>query len=441
MAIPATPAIGPAPVAGDLREALRQVLKTSGILYSTPSQPIRHRNGDISPWAFYSWNASLTSEGLRLAALVILDRLRSYEATQLVSFGYTAMPLLSAVVLLGEGRYTGAAIREKRKTYLSCRRIEGPFDPSRPSIVIDDSLSSGKSLNNAIQAVEDEGGEVEGSIALVHFPFRGGIEFGNSHGYRAETIFDIWRDLEMTPEEPPSDRHYAAIMRSERFPDGLHPAVLARKVAECYLTTGSVPQPPRALDREYDARGGTFVSIRRKLDDFRLARDGDWHFDPSRANAPRDVVTAVIDTMRSGAGQFDARSLTHLKFAVTFFGALEPITPRQLDFDRYGIVVRGKVLPNKRGGALPNTEVFISEIEQYRHARVVNAKIEMYEPHELYRHTIEKFAEPGEPWLPYGVPEGPQRQIGGATAPSARSSLTRRALFSAKWGARRWRPA
>ena len=34
-----------------------------------------------------------------------------------------------------------------------------------------------------------------------------------------------------------------------------------------------------------------------------------------------------------------------------------------LDFDRYGIVAQSRIFPYKRGGALPNTQVFISEIE------------------------------------------------------------------------------
>src|ERR1019366_9431481 len=328
------------------REELRQILKNTGILYSTVAQPIRHRNGDIAPWAFYSWNVTLTGEGLRLAGLTLLERLSTFRSTQLVSYGYTAMPLLSACVLLGGGRYTGAAIRERRKPYLSCRRIEGPFDKAQPVIVIDDSLSSGKSLQNAIMAVEDEGGEVEGAVALVHFPFRGGMEWANAAGYRTETIFNIWSDLEMAGTlNRPVETSYGSILGAESFPDRLPPAVLARKVAEAYLRYGMVPQPPKFLDRTYDARGGTFVSIRRRKDDLRLARDGFWRFSPEEADPCRDIVFSTIDTLRSSAGAVDLGSLNDLKFAVTFFGPLESISPRKLDFDQYGIVVRSRILP------------------------------------------------------------------------------------------------
>src|SRR5262249_24109299 len=143
---------------------------------------------------------------------------------------------------------------------------------------------------------------------------------------------------------------------------------------------------PRCLDRDYDARGGTYVSFRRRTDDYRFARDGFWHFDPSQADPARDVVLATIDTLERSNIQLTPGDLGDMKMAVSFFGALEEISPRLLNFDRYGIVVRSRIWPNKLGGALPNTQVFISDIEQYRHARYTNAGIADGEPHTLYRH-------------------------------------------------------
>ena len=92
--------------------------------------------------------------GLRLAARCILERLRGFKATQLATIGYTGLPLLSACVLLGEGRYTGLCIRNTRKKHVSCRRVEGPLDISAPVVIIDDSVSSGNSIAEAIRAIE-----------------------------------------------------------------------------------------------------------------------------------------------------------------------------------------------------------------------------------------------------------------------------------------------
>jgi predicted AAA+ superfamily ATPase len=54
------------------------------------------------------------------------------------------MPLLSACVLLGGGRYTGLCIREKRKEYGSCRHIEGNVDRTRPVVVLTGARQTGK---------------------------------------------------------------------------------------------------------------------------------------------------------------------------------------------------------------------------------------------------------------------------------------------------------
>jgi len=387
------------------REALTAHLRERGILYASATQPIRHRDGAPAPWAFYSWNATLTSEGLRLAALCILERLQGFRATQLATIGYTGMPLLSACVLLGEGRYTGLCIREQRKAYVSCRRVEGPFDKTMPVVIIDDSISSGTSLGKAIRAIEDEGAEVEGAIALVQFPHRGGLDWANAAGYRAEAILDIWSDLDMgrTLARPPPRLIVPA--GTVIAPEGLHPALLARFTAATWLATGAAPLPPRTMDRVHECPGGVFVSFRERRNENRIARAGFWHFNPTQARPCDDVVAATIETLRAANGQITTNNLARLKIAVTFLSELEPIAPRGLDFDRYGIVAQSRVFPHKRGGALPNTQVFISEVEQYRQARETNAGIAPGEPHDLFRHDVTKHIEPGETWLPYGTPD------------------------------------
>jgi orotate phosphoribosyltransferase/AMMECR1 domain-containing protein len=388
------------------RKELQELLRRQAILYSTPAAPITHRTGQVSPWAFYSWGITLTAGGLRLAARNLLEALETFNTTQIASYGYTGLPLLSACILEGNGKYSGLSIREKRKAHLTNRRIDGNVDHTKSVVVIDDSLSSGTSLYKAISALEEEGLEVEGTVALVHFPYRGSKQWANAAGYRTVTLFDIWSDLGMADIDPP----YTGYQRergstsSAELPDGLSPAELARKAAEFYLRTGQIPRWPDRLDNSYDARGGTFVSFRERANDHRVARDGFWHFYPEDADPARDVVLATIDTIDRAGHALSPSSLADLKIGVTFFGPLEEIPPAKLDFERYGIVAQSKVWPGKLGGALPNTQVFISEIEQYRHARKTNAQIADEEPHSLFRHTITKFPEAGG-WLPYGCEE------------------------------------
>ena len=154
--------------------------------------------------------------------------------------------------------------------------------------------------------------------------------------------------------------------------------------------------------REVDGRGGVFVSFRERYSDHRLVRDGFWHFDLEDADPCRDLVLATVKTLISPRGVVTPENLTKLKIAVSFFSPLEKVMPGKLDFMRYGIVVRSSGFETKIGGALPNTQLYTSEIEQYTHARWRNAKISTIEPHDLFRHEITKCVEPGDYWLPYG---------------------------------------
>jgi orotate phosphoribosyltransferase len=424
------------------REELRRFLKEDGVLRAGPQQPIRGRDARHASWMFYSWNCSLTARGAHLAGRLILDKLRSFNSRQLATFGYTGVPLMVASILQGHDRYTGLVIREARKVHGTSRRIDGPADKSQPVVVIDDSLSSGTSLRQAIAALEEDGFEVEGAIALVNFPYRGGLEWASALGYRVEWIFDAWKDLS-TPRPaylPGHKRLNDEKWAEERLPDGLDPATAARRVATHYLRTGTMLLPPERFAREMDGRGGVFVSFRERDSDHRLVRDGFWHFDPEDADPCRDLVLATVKTLISPRGVVTLENLPKLKIAATFFSTLEKVVPGKLDFMRYGVVVRSAGAEIKTGGALPNTQLYTSEVEQYTHARLRNAKILPAEPHDLFRHEIVKCVEPGEYWLPYGTAPDPasdwmnKEAIGKALTERARAALQAAATKTALGG-------
>jgi AMMECR1 domain-containing protein len=357
----------------------------------------------------YSWNLSLTADGNALAARCLLDRLNGFKATQLATYGTTGIPLMVACILLGNGKYTGICLREQPKGSKGGRQIEGPADPSRPVVLIDDSLSSGTSLFNGIQLLEGHGFAVEGTVCLVHFPARGGRERAEALGYKVETLFDVWKDLGMPrPVYIPGFQRVPEVnYNGATAPDGMCPAALARRVAEGLLKEGIVLSPPKRFDAQYDGCGGVWVSFRDPNSDARFARDGFWHFNAGDSEPCRDVVLATVKAVRSG--RLSLTQLDALKIAVTFFGKLEPIRPGKLDFAKYGIVIRSIAWPVKVGGALPNTQVFNSEREQLDLA-LRNSGVGNFEPYELYRHTVTKVIEQSEKWLPYGVPDPPEHK-------------------------------
>ena len=311
------------------RQELADLLRSTGIIRSGPDRVVVDREGRSAAWGLYTPNVSLTHRGMLLAGRALLGHLATFRSTQLASFGHTAMPLLSSCILLGAGRYTGLSIREKRKAYLTRQLIDGPADTGRSVVVVDDSISSGTSLHRSIQVLEAEGFDVEGAVALVMFPYREGAEWAYRCGYRVEAVFNIWHDLGMgQPVERRLPRPIEPTPQGPAVESGLAPAVAARRIAQSYLSTGTAPQPPDRFDRDYDGRGGVFVSFRDRATERRAARDGFWHFDSDEAQPCRDVVAATVRAVQTSGGAVSTERLAALKVAVTFLGPWSGSRPR-----------------------------------------------------------------------------------------------------------------
>lgn len=389
------------------RARLLALIRSEGILRARGSLRILGRRGQPGRWLLYLYPLSMTKDGMGLLVEELLRLVEPFQATQLAANGFGAVPLMTAMAQASDGRYTGLVVRPEAKRYGALRRIDGPGDRTGKVVVVDDSISSGTSFRRASAALEDEGYDVEGTACLVDFPGRGGRQYAEARGYRVETSFDIWDDVGLREPAPLPCFvvHMPQVWSDQRVPDGLEPAVAARRVAEHFADTGEALRPPRTLASSDSDPGGAFVSLRRRTDDRRLARRGFWHFEPGDADPCRDVVIATVQTLRSLPRAPSRAELDDLKFCVTFFGPLEQVGPSELDFSRYGIVVRSRVAPRKMGGALPNTQYFTSTWEQYRHARSTNAGLMELEDHDLYRHELVKHVEPGESWPPYGEDE------------------------------------
>lgn len=387
------------------RERLRRLLRSRAIIHSSHNQAIVDHNGRPMPWIFYNWGISLSYEGSSLAADCLIDALSQFESVQVASIGMTGVPLVSSIVSRGSGRYSALCVRTEREKWGTRRQVEGVGDKNKPVVVVDDCICAGSSLRAAFAALEDEGYTVEGAIALVHFPWKGGTEWASALGYRVKTLFDVWEDLEMSHN---LRSHSIAGISSvfdpaHKVPEGLSPADAARWVSAHLLKCGLIPTPPEKFDDDYEAHGGVMVSFRDRLSDFRVARNGFYHVNSEEAHLCRDVVLATARTLLSSKGAIAKYGLDRLKLGVTLFGEQDPIYPRQLDFSRFGILIQSRVQPRKFGGALPNTQFFVSEIEQFRHARFTNAHLQPFEPFTLFRHTVQKSIESGCSWPSFGV--------------------------------------
>ncbi len=398
--------VGPRQFTPADRERLRALLLRDGFLRQEDGVHLSGVDGSPRAWMLYTWGVSATGSGARLIARALLEQLADFHAGHLAAYGLTAGPLVTACTVLDD-RYAALVVRARAKGHGAGWRVDGDRGPDaggRPVVVVDDSLSSGRSFLTAAAILEGEGFEVEGLVALAEFPGRGGRERLEGLGYRVRTVFDVWTDLEAPgPPALPAAERIDVTWADARTPDGLAPAQIARRALEHLVATGTTPLPPTRFDEPVDDRGGVFVSVRRTADDRRLARTGFWHFDADDADPTRDLLLATTDVAARLGDALTAELLDRVKIAVSFLGPLEPTTPAELDFGRYGVVVRSRAWSAKVGGALPNTQYFTSTFEQYLHARRTNAGIDETEPHDVFRHTVAKDVELGATWPPFGI--------------------------------------
>src|SRR5215213_3309716 len=394
------------------RAELLDVLQRGAILYRTEDQPVLSRDGTSARWMLDSLAVTLSPRGAQLAGKCVLELLKRFDGRQLATYGLTGVPILQSCILQNS-RYRGLLVRKERKQHGSLKLIEGVMDPGEPVILIDDSVSSGTCMTEATERLEEAGLRVEGGICLVRFGWQNGYALMQQSGYHMEAVYDIWTDFiahmddEEKPLANPSKWFPSFEWSTEKAPERLHPAELARLVISEYLSSKKLLRPPESLTKKYDSSGGAWVSIRSRARVYRRhARGGFWHFPGEISkSAADDVVMASLSTAAGlPAGEEGLKVVNESAFAVTFFSGLELCTPGQLDNDRYGIVVRSLERRERMGGALPRMPGIVNDWRQFQHARIKNAKLVSFEPYELFRHEVLKVIEPGEKWQPTGVP-------------------------------------
>jgi len=398
------------------RAELLSLLVEKGILYRSPTQPVLSRDGSSARWMLNSLALTLTPRGAELAGRCLLELLEKFDGRQIATYGLTGVPIVQSCISMSRGRYHGLLIRKERKAHGSLKLIEGPIDYDEPTILIDDSISSGLSMTEGCRHLEEAGIRVEGAVCLVRFGWYAGFGILRERGYHVESLYDIYEDLMANMDDEPSPIYNPSKWfpefewHEERAPEGLHPAHLARVVLNEYFASSKLLRPPYRLDADYDSSGGAWVSVRSKENIYdRHGRDGFWHFPEEEAwSTPENVVRACLRTAVNLPQCDEGKQLLRdSSIAVTFFSELQDRTVGELDNDRYGIVVCSKVRPSVMGGALPRMPGIAGEWEQFQHARKKNSRLVSFEPFVIYRHDVTKHVEPDSVWQPTGTPLQP----------------------------------
>jgi orotate phosphoribosyltransferase len=381
------------------RSALRQLLLQRCFLDVDAFAPIPAADA-ATPWYFYGCGLTLQHDGLLLAADALLDELERFEATQIATYGMSALPLLGAMIARSARPLTGLFVRKEAKTYGLRRLVEGGGDRSRPVVFVDESMTLGGSAKAGIRGLEADGYELEGVLTLVDLSGHGTERFFPARGYAKHVVFDVYDDLGKEREPAARAASGPQMPRSpEHVPNELAPADAVRFIARVLPPDGSVPVAPSRFDTAYDARGGFHVSVRSDDDGVRVAMV------TARGAAadefPEMLVLAgaraITSALKSGA---DPERCT---IGVTIVGAERPLDLRDLDHRRHMLTLRAKDGSWRRASTLPNVEFFQSEIGQIAHVKR-KGRFTDEERYDGFAADVVRSVESGKRWPRYGAP-------------------------------------
>lgn len=111
-------------------------------------------------------STTLHPEGARLIASRILDRLEHLDIDATAGMSIGGAPMVTAVAY-ASGRYPGLVVRKEQKGYGLQRRVEGPWKQGMRVAVLEDVVTSGGSLLQAVDILKEEGLFPVVAIAIV----------------------------------------------------------------------------------------------------------------------------------------------------------------------------------------------------------------------------------------------------------------------------------
>ncbi len=166
----------------DLKKELIQLVREKSLI--TNVQRVL-TSGRTSSYYIDAKMTTLDPRGASLTARLILEVLKSYDIDAIGGFTLGADPIVSAVAAMSaetERPLPAFIVRKEPKKHGERKMIEGPFKSGWKVAVVDDVVTTGGSTFKACKAVEEEGGEVVLTLALVD-RLEGGRENLEKNGY------------------------------------------------------------------------------------------------------------------------------------------------------------------------------------------------------------------------------------------------------------------
>jgi orotate phosphoribosyltransferase len=162
------------------------------------------RSGRRSSWYLDKYRFETEPEILRALGVRLAEAVREHEPDA----ARLAGPALGAVALAASAAMASGLpfiiVRGETKEYGTAKRIEGPFEPGELVCLLEDVVTSGGALAEAVSALRDEGLVVRNAVCVVDRE-EGGSDALARLGVRLRPLFRASELLEM--RKIPGKRH------------------------------------------------------------------------------------------------------------------------------------------------------------------------------------------------------------------------------------------
>jgi orotate phosphoribosyltransferase len=171
------------------RRELFEFVKNNGIVFG----PVTLYSKIESNYYYDLRRVSLAPEGLNLIVGPLLEEVRKFNAKSVGGLASAAIPLSTALVMKDSncGEYknslTSFFVRGERKDHGLMKQIEGMIVD--PVVVVDDVLTSGKSMQKAIDAVMEHGFHVAGAVCILDREETGVTNVLKQNGMKYTSLF------------------------------------------------------------------------------------------------------------------------------------------------------------------------------------------------------------------------------------------------------------
>ena len=157
-------------------------------------------SGQTASYYVDARRALLQPRGFRAVGELIADAASRLGAQAVGGPAMAAIPLACAAIAVPEGdELVGFFVREERKQHGLQRWVEGPVQPGTRCLVVEDTVTTGGSVVDAIERMREEGLEIAGGLCVVD-RLAGGAEAIEAAGgtpFRAMVTID-----ELYPDRP-----------------------------------------------------------------------------------------------------------------------------------------------------------------------------------------------------------------------------------------------